>query len=235
MNADAVRRLLRRRADELGLDFEQALQFYAIERFLFRLAQSSSAERFIVKGAVMLRVWDAAVARPTRDVDFLGRIDNTPEAVRAVVLECLSADVAGDGLEFFDDVDVAEKFESIVALGLVNSRMKDFYDLWMLAGRLGFHGQTIADALRATFHARGTELPRSVPVALTAAFAEQDATAAMWRAYHSRLAAAGIDAPVELASVVTAIREFAMPAASAAAAGEPFEASWAPGKGWESS
>lgn len=89
MSAAGVRRRLRRRAAELGLDFEQALQYYAIERFLFRLAQSGSAERFVVKGAVMLRVWDAAIARPTRDIDFLGPINSTPEAVRAVVQGCL--------------------------------------------------------------------------------------------------------------------------------------------------
>jgi len=89
VSADDVRRRLRLRADELGLDFQQAIQYYAMERFLFRLSHSAWSERFIVKGAVMLRVWDAAVARPTRDIDFLGRIENTPEAVRATVRECL--------------------------------------------------------------------------------------------------------------------------------------------------
>lgn len=301
MSAANVRRLLRRRADELGLDFEQALQYYAVERFLFRLAQSAWAERFIVKGAVMLRVWDAAVARPTRDVDFLGLVDNTPEAVETVVRECLGADVPADGLEFSDVVDVAqtmlddrypgvrvrlrgelagarftlrldigvgdvvvpepgwveypplldqpaprvlayqpatavaEKLESIVDLGLINSRLKDFYDLWMLAGRLSFDGQTLADALSATFRARGSQLPTSAPVALTAAFAEQDATVAMWQAYRSRLATSGIDAPAELGEVVSAIRDFAMPPAAAAVGGEPFKALWTPGEGWKSS
>jgi predicted nucleotidyltransferase component of viral defense system len=90
VNADAARRQLRQRANELGLDFQQAIQYYAMERFLFRLSRSAWAERFIVKGAVMLRVWDAAVARPTRDIDFLGRIENTPEAVRGAVLEAFS-------------------------------------------------------------------------------------------------------------------------------------------------
>jgi hypothetical protein len=252
VNADDVRRRLRLRADELGLDFQQAIQYYAMERFLFRLSQSAWSERFIVKGAVMLRVWDAAVARPTRDIDFLGRIDNTPGAVRAAVQECLCVEVADDGLAFSQDIEVAqamlddrypgvrvklrgdlagarftlrldigvddvvvptpgwvdypplldqpaprilaydpatavaEKFESIVDLGLINSRLKDFYDLWMLAGGLSFEGQTLADALSATFRSRGTELPVEAPVALTGAFVEQSATAAMWRAYRTR-------------------------------------------------
>lgn len=298
MNADEVRRQLRLRADELGLDFQQALQYYAMERFLFRLSHSAWSERFIVKGAVMLRVWDAAVARPTRDIDFLGRIENTPEAARDAVQECLAAKVADDGLVFSPDIEaaqamlddrypgvrvklrgdlagarftlrldigvddavvpapgwvdypplldqpaprilaydpataVAEKFESIVDLGLINSRLKDFYDLWMLAGALSFEGQTLADALSATFRARGTERPVEAPVALTSAFFHQSATAAMWRAYRSRLAASGIEAPADLAQVVRVIGEFIMPPSLAAASGTPFGQLWTPGLGW---
>lgn len=80
-----VRRRLKVRAVELGLDFQQAVLYYAMERFLFRLSHTPWSERLVVKGAVMLRVWDAAVARPTRDIDFLGRVDNTPEAIREIV------------------------------------------------------------------------------------------------------------------------------------------------------
>jgi hypothetical protein len=236
LTAGDVRRRLRLRADELGLDFQQAIQYYAMERFLFRLSQSAWSDRFIVKGALMLRVWDAAVARPTRDIDFLGRIENTPEAVREAVHECLAVAVADDGLEFSEEIEVtqamlddrypglrvkirgdlagarftmrldigvddavvpapgwvdypplldapaprilaydpatavAEKSESIVELGLINSRLKDFYDLWMLAGTLSFDGQGLADALSATFRTRGTELPKETPVALTITF-----------------------------------------------------------------
>lgn len=298
MNEDTVRRRLRQRADELGLDFQQAVQYYAMERFLFRLSQSAYAERFIVKGAVMLRVWDAAIARPTRDIDVLGRIENSPAAVHAAVLECLNADVPDDGLRFSDHVDVvramvddrypglrvrmrghlagarfalrldigigdavvpepgwvdypplldqpaphilaydpatavAEKLESIVALGLIDSRMKDFYDLWMLAGTLAFDGQTLAAAFGATFRARGTELPSGTPVALTAAFSGRAGTAAMWQAYRARLGASGVEAPDDLADVLAMIAAFAMPPARAAAEDAPFLQAWRPGEGW---
>lgn len=301
MNADAARRQLRQRANELGLDFQQAIQYYAMERFLFRLSRSAWAERFIVKGAVMLRVWDAAVARPTRDIDLLGRIENTPEAVRGAVLECLGADVPDDGLRFSGEIDVvqamvddrypglrvkirgdlagarftlrldigiddavvpapswvdypplldqpaprilaydpatavAEKFESIVDLGLINSRLKDFYDLWMLAGTLAFGGPTLVAALTATFLARGTELPTEPPVALTEAFSGQAGTVAMWQAYRSRLAASGIQAPPDVADVLGTISAFVMPAARAAAEDAPFRQSWQPGEGWSPS
>lgn len=86
-----IRRRLKARAAELDLDFQQAVLYYAMERFLFRLSQTQWSDRLVVKGAVMLRVWGAAVARPTRDIDFLGRVDNTPEAIRGIVAECLSA------------------------------------------------------------------------------------------------------------------------------------------------
>jgi len=81
----SIRARLKNRADELGLEFNQALQYYAIERFLYRLSKTPWADLLVVKGAAMLRVWDGAIARPTRDIDFLGRMDSSPEAVAAMV------------------------------------------------------------------------------------------------------------------------------------------------------
>lgn len=300
MSAADVRRSLRLRADEVGLDFQQALQYYAMERFLFRLSRSSWAERFIVKGAVMLRVWDAAVARPTRDIDFLGRIENTPDAVRAAVLECLAVETVDDGLVFEQDLDVtramvddrypgirvkirgdlagarftlrldigiddavipapgwvdypplldmpaprilayapatavAEKFEAIVSLGLINSRLKDFYDIWMLASRLEFDGQDLADAVGATFRKRGTPIPAEPPVALTSEYVEQATTVRMWRTYRARLAVSGIEAPADLSDVVGLIRRFVMAPAIAAAASKPFTETWTAATEWVS-
>lgn len=56
----SVRARLRNKAEEIGLDFNQALQYYAIERFLYRLSKTKWADLLIVKGATMLRVWDGA-------------------------------------------------------------------------------------------------------------------------------------------------------------------------------
>ena len=100
-----IRRRLKARAAELGLDFQQTVLYYAMERFLFRLSQTPWSDRLVVKGAVMLRVWDAAVARPTRDIDFLGRVDNAPEAIRGIVAECLSVQ-PDDGLAFESEIHV---------------------------------------------------------------------------------------------------------------------------------
>jgi len=67
---------------------------------------------------------------------------------------------------------VAEKFEAMVKLGMANSRMKDFYDLWVLAQRFEFESATLAGAIQATFQTRRTSLPRSSPLALQADFYE---------------------------------------------------------------
>jgi hypothetical protein len=58
----------------------------------------------------------------------------------------------------------------MVKLGVANSRMKDFYDLWVLAQRFEFESNTLAAAIHATFKTRRTTLPRSSPLALRAAF-----------------------------------------------------------------
>ena len=54
----SVRARLKNRGDELGMDLNQVLQYYAMERFLYRLSKTEWAERLVVKGAAMLRVWD---------------------------------------------------------------------------------------------------------------------------------------------------------------------------------
>ena len=65
---------------------------------------------------------------------------------------------------------VAEKFEAMVKLGVANSRMKDFYDPWVLAQRFEFESGTLAAAIQSTFKTRRTTLPRSSPLALRAEF-----------------------------------------------------------------
>jgi predicted nucleotidyltransferase component of viral defense system len=65
---------------------------------------------------------------------------------------------------------VAEKFEAMVKLGMANSRMKDFYDLWVLAQRFEFESATLVAAIQATFETRRTTLPATSPLALRSDF-----------------------------------------------------------------
>ena len=85
--AHSVHQRLLNRAEETHCTFNELLQHYAMERFLYRLGSSSHADRFVLKGALMLTAWRAPVTRPTRDIDLLGRMDNSADAVGAVVRE----------------------------------------------------------------------------------------------------------------------------------------------------
>jgi hypothetical protein len=58
---------------------------------------------------------------------------------------------------------VAEKFQAMVAMGIANSRMKDFYDVWTLAQQFEFDGTLLSSAIRATFERRQTPIPNSPP------------------------------------------------------------------------
>lgn len=69
----------------------------------------------------------------------------------------------------------AEKFEAMVRLGITNTRMKDFYDLWVMASSFAFCGNSLAAALAATFGSRGTLLPVDAPVALSPEFSADPA------------------------------------------------------------
>ena len=293
----SVRARLKNKADEIGLDFNQVLQYYAMERFLYRLSKTKWADCLIVKGAAMLRVWDGAVARPTRDIDFLGRIENSPEAVAAMVRECLAVESA-DGVEFSAEVVVepitiedrypgvralvetrlagarmrlwldigvadiavpepgwadyptlldmdaphllayrpataiAEKFETMISKGLLNSRVKDYHDICMLSRSVPFDGAELRDSITATFGQRGTDAPSSRPGVLSDDYAKRSERMTQWSAFVTRLGVSGIEAPDSLVDVVDEINVFIMPPSTAAAAGQPLSTKWVAGKGW---
>ncbi len=71
-----------------------------MERFLYRLSMSEHAERFVLKGALLLRMWDAPAVRPTMDIDLLGRTSNDPAALTRIIQDVCRQAVAPDGLEF---------------------------------------------------------------------------------------------------------------------------------------
>ena len=80
--AASVRQRLLDKARETGRPFNEVLQYFAMERFLYRLSKSPYANNFVLKGALMLTVWEAPVTRPTLDIDLLGRIDNCIETLQ---------------------------------------------------------------------------------------------------------------------------------------------------------
>ncbi|RBC97878.1 nucleotidyl transferase AbiEii/AbiGii toxin family protein, partial [Xanthomonas oryzae pv. oryzae] len=78
---------------------------------------------------------------------------------------------------------VAEKLEAMVKLGILNSRMKDYFDLWVLAGHSDFDGAVLATAIRATFECRGTAIPPGAPLGLTDEFGLDEQKTKQWQAF----------------------------------------------------
>ena len=86
---------------------------------------------------------------------------------------------------------IAEKFQAVVALGIANSRMKDFYDLWTLPMAVTIHSGELAEAIRGTFARRDTDVPKARPVGLSEMFSSDPAKMAQWKAYSSGTALDG--------------------------------------------
>lgn len=99
---------------------------------------------------------------------------------------------------------IAEKFEAITSLGIANSRMKDFFDLWVLTRHSELDAAILRQAVTATFARRGTALPTGTPVGLSDEFAADANKQTQWRAFTTRNK---LDAP-SLETVVNHLREF---------------------------
>jgi len=123
---------------------------------------------------------------------------------------------------------VAEKFQAMVALDMLNSRMKDFYDLWAIAGAFAFEGLVLARAIETTFERRATKIPTETPPALSASFAE--AKQVQWTAFLRRTEIAL--APDPLVDVQARIAAFILPPAQAVTRSQLFDSNWAAGGPW---
>ncbi len=97
--ASALSRLLNL-SQKTGDDYQALLARFASERFLYRLGSSALRDRFVLKGAMLLRIWSANPYRPTRDLDLLRRGEGSMEAIRRDVEAICAEKVAPDGIEF---------------------------------------------------------------------------------------------------------------------------------------
>jgi hypothetical protein len=125
---------------------------------------------------------------------------------------------------------VAEKFHAMAVLGEINSRFKDFYDIYALASQFAFDGDRVARAIGATFDRRHTPIGATVPVALTPRFYADDRRAEQWRAYLTRNQLPG--APADLAAAGELIQAFLEPPWRALTTGDPFSDVWSPMGPW---
>ena len=129
---------------------------------------------------------------------------------------------------------VAEKFQAMVELGIGNSRMKDFFDLWVIGREFAFDGELLARAVQATFERRKTELPDETPLALTETFSSDAGKQTQWRAFLRRIQPQTSATPPDLEEIVQFLKRFLIPLIEACRQGHPFEATWSPGGPWQS-
>jgi predicted nucleotidyltransferase component of viral defense system len=155
-----------------------------------------------------------AVAPPPEVIDYPVMLDSPAPRLQA----------------YPPEVVVAEKFHAMVIRGLANSRMKDFFDVWILASRFEFAGARLSDAINATFRQRNTELPTNPPMALTEEFYNDAGKQVQWNAFlrKGRLKVQERD----FGKVVSLLQLFLMPPTLALANKQVFKAKWQAGGPW---
>ena len=119
---------------------------------------------------------------------------------------------------------VAEKLHGIVLLGIANSRMKDYYDIWYLSQKFAFDGALLASAVAATFKRRGLSIPDGVPTGLSALFAEDKQKLQQWSAFLRNIAAD--DRALRLQDVLRDLRLFLQPPLRALREGTTWNRRW---------
>jgi len=122
---------------------------------------------------------------------------------------------------------IAEKLQALVAFDMVISRMKDFYDLWIISKQFSFKGAILAKAIRATFHRRNTPIPSETPTALTDEFAANQDKQIQWKAFQNRTGLQNVE--VKLPQIVGDLRAFLLPPLFGAAPKGSLDKSWADG------
>lgn len=296
--ATSVRQRLLNLAHEGGDDFNLLLTRYVHERLLYRLDRSQQADRFVVKGATLFRVWSQLPHRSTRDIDLLGF--GTPDLSRleavfralcalrvepddgvtfdatSVRAEAIRENALYDGIRvsmfasvgsarvraqvdvgfgdaivpapeltvfpvlldlpaprlraYVRETVIAEKLHAMVDLGMANSRLKDYFDLWYLAEHFEFEAERLCSAITATFTARGSTPPKTQPLGLSDAFALDAHKAQQWRAFLRRTQPRA--AAPALPDTIARIAALVLPMFERLHAGETAPAKWRPQNGW---
>ena len=290
----SIHQRLKNKADSISRPFNELLQRFIIERFIYRLSKSPHAEKFILKGALMFAVWSGSYTRPTRDIDLLGKTDNDLKAITVIMRDVCKIGVEADGLEFiaetltanritedakyegvrihvqgafgkspiklqidigFGDIvvpeprkvsypalldfpapelngytmesTIAEKYHAMAYFGITNSRMKDFYNIWMLSRVFEFKGDVLSKAIFETFNKRNSPLDATAAV-FDDSFASEKEKISQWGGFLEK--AKLDDAPEFFQDVVSVIKLFIHPVVSSLAEGIEFKGDWiAPG------
>lgn len=172
---------------------------------------------------ILLTTLDGARCQIQADIGFGDAV--TPRA-EVVEYPILLKDLEAPKLHAYPRYTVvAEKFEALSKLGITNSRMKDYYDLWILAQHTDFDGETLGQAIHATFTRRKSDVPVKPPLGLETVFAQNPQKQTQWRAFLSRNALESLS----LEDIVISLADFLMPVAEAASSKNSLPFYWTGG------
>jgi len=107
----SVQARLVRHAKATGIDPNAVLARFAAERFLYRLSRSRHADRFVLKGALLMLVWLGNSIRPTRDADLLGFGDLSRESLARILVDVCNTEVEPDGVKYLTHPSALHQFE----------------------------------------------------------------------------------------------------------------------------
>ncbi len=294
----SVRQRLLNISRQRGVDYGSMLTNYALERFLYRLGCSEHGDRFVLKGAMLFRLWSDEPHRATQDLDLLAFGNPAAAEILLLFQEICDAKTDDDGVDFHShslriedirgeqeygglrvrllasiagarvplkidvgfgdaltppaestrypvvldfpapvirayarETAIAEKLHAMVVLGIANSRMKDFYDIYSLAQNYQFDASTLCSAITATFGRRSTAIPATTPIALSDEFSQDTVKVGQWRAF---IAGGTVrQASVTLVEVIDVIGAFLLPPMLAASRGQRFTGTWVPPGPWD--
>ena len=226
--AASIRAKLLNQSRQGERSFQELVQYFAMSRFLYRLAVSEVSSQFILKGAMLLHPSTLTQASSTLDIALLGKINNSPESIRNTVEQIIDQEVDDDCLVFMSstieitditkdagyvgrrvnfrgmlgtiripmqidigfgdevipppilidtpsllnypsakirgyafETSIAEKVHVMLQLELLNSRMKDFYDIWLLSNQVDLDQKILIDAIVGTFTRRKSKISMS--------------------------------------------------------------------------
>lgn len=196
-------------ADVLLSRFREILAISADDGLIFDAAQLTAEpiREDQHYGGVRLRTIAVLAGARIPIVIDLGFGDATEPGLQQIDLPVLLDMPVPSLLAYPPEAVIAEKFEAMVKLGLANSRLKDYYDVWALLATRTLDQERLAAAISATFERRGTALPMATPDGLTAAFAMNHTRQAQWLAFIRNVEG---DAP-PLITVVAELEKWLMP------------------------
>lgn len=125
---------------------------------------------------------------------------------------------------------IAEKFNAMIVLGMANSRMKDYYDIWMLSRSFPFGSLVLGKAIQQTFLKRKDELPKLDPIALSDEFSSNASKLTQWKGFIRKQKR--IESTPELAEIIHVIRAFLLPIVADIHSGATTDRHWHIEQGW---